>query len=214
MSLIQVTRSRGEFMKIVVISGSHRLKSESQRVSEYILGELSKLGISSNFLVSLADNPLPLWDEGVWGGDPKWQELWSPISRELQAADGFVVVSPEWGGMVPAGLKNFFLLCSTADVGHKPALIVSISSGIGGTYPVAELRASSYKNSRICYIPEQVIIRQSNEMLRGERPASSHDEQVRNRINFSLKLLLEYSKALKQVRSSGVVDYKSFPYGM
>ena len=70
-----------------------------------------------------------------------------------------MVIAPEWHGQVPAGLKNFFLICGRAEVGHKPALITTVSSGDGGAYPVAELRMSSYKNNRICYIPEQLIIR-------------------------------------------------------
>ena len=38
-------------------------------------------------------------------------------------------------------------------------LIVSISSGNGGAYPISELRSSSYKNSHILWIPENIIIR-------------------------------------------------------
>ncbi len=44
------------------------------------------------------------------------QKIWEPYAKRLQAADGFVVVSPEWHGMVPAGLKNFFLYCSPKEV--------------------------------------------------------------------------------------------------
>ena len=166
------------------------------------------------YLLSLADNPLPLWDEGLWSGDAKWKETWGPISAQLKSSDGFVVVSPEWSGMVPAGLKNVFLLCGGDVLAHKPGLIVTVSSGIGGSYPVNELRTSSYKNSRICYLPDHVIVRNVGEMLRGERPGNEHDESLRNRITYSLRLLLEYAKALRLVRDSGVVDLKSYPYGM
>jgi hypothetical protein len=37
---------------------------------------------------------------------------------------------------------------------------------------------------------------------------------TRLRIIYSLRLLLAYGKALQSVRASGVVDLKSFPYGM
>lgn len=200
-------------MKFVIVSGSHRQNSQSDRVSNYIATQIRAAGGDAS-VISLANNPLPLWDEGVWGDDPKWKELWGPISQELRAADGLVVVSPEWSGMVPPGLKNFFLLCSTADVGHKPALIVSISSGVGGSYPVTELRISSYKNTRIVYIPEHVILRNVEDILRDDTATGERDESARSRLGYALNVLKEYASALKGVRESGVIDHKSFPFGM
>ena len=46
---------------------------------------------------------------------------------------------------MPAGLKNFFLLFGQNELGQKPALMVTVSSGDGGAYLVAELRMSTYK---------------------------------------------------------------------
>jgi len=201
-------------MKIAIISGSHRPQGESHRVARYIQNQLQELGVEDVYLFTLADNPLPLWDEGLWGDDPKWKTLWGPVADQLRAAEGFVIVSPEWSGMVPAGLKNFFLLCDKELLAHKPALIVTVSASMGGTYPVAELRTSSYKNTRICYIPDHVIIRNIGRMLHGPEPADEQDAAVRQRLNYCLKVLLEYTKALRLVRSSGVIDLKTFPYGM
>ena len=116
--------------------------------------------------------------------------------------------------MVPPGLKNFFLLCGADVLAHKPGLIVTVSAGLGGSYPVNELRTSSYKNTRLCYIPDHVIVRNVGQVLKGEQPADEHDDALRNRITYSLRVLLEYAKALKLVRDSGVVDLKTFPYGM
>lgn len=200
-------------MRIVIISGSHRKKSESARVADYISSELKSNRVE-NEIVSLAANPLPLWDEGVWSESAEWQQSWYPIAEKLQAASGFVVVSPEWSGMVPPGLKNFFLLCGVEEVAHKPALIVSVSSGIGGTYPVAELRSSSYKNNRIVYLPEHVIVRDVGNVLQSAEPAGDRDSETRKRISYGLRLLTEYSKALGLVRESGVVDHSEFPYGL
>lgn len=200
-------------MKFIVVSGSHRQNSQSDRVANYIATQVRASHCDAR-VISLANNPLPLWDEGVWNNDPKWKEVWGPISQELRSADALVVVSPEWSGMVPPGLKNFFLLCPTADVGHKPALIVSISSGVGGSYPVTELRTSSYKNTRIVYIPEHVIIRNVEEVLHGETATGERDESARARLGYGLRVLKEYASALKAVRESGVIDHKNFPFGM
>ena len=201
-------------MKISIIAGSHRHDSESARVARYLEVILRKTGVEETYLLSLSDNPLPLWDEGAWGDDPKWATLWSPIAAELKSSDGLVIVSPEWSGMVPAGLKNFFLLCGGDLLAHKPGLIVTVSASLGGSYPVVELRTSSYKNTHICYIPDHVIVRNVNQMLKGDQPADEHDASLRRRIEYSLRLLIEYAKALQSVRSSGVVDLQSYPYGM
>jgi NAD(P)H-dependent FMN reductase len=201
-------------MKIAIISGSHRTQGESHRVARYIERQLHDLGVEDVYLFPLADNPLPLWDEGLWGDDPKWKTLWGPIAAELRGAEGFVIVSPEWSGMAPAGLKNFFLLCDKELLAHKPGLIVAVSASMGGAYPVAELRMSSYKNTRLCYIPDHVIVRTVGRMLHGPEPADQEDAALRNRLRYCLQVLLEYTKALRLVRASGVVDLKTFPYGV
>lgn len=200
-------------MKIGIITGSHRKEAQSKRVGLFIEAELKKQG-AETFFFALSENPLPLWDEGVWAGAPEWQEKWTPIAKEFQACDGFVVVSPEWAGMVPSGLKNLFLLTSPREVGHKPGLIVAVSSGLGGSYPVAELRQSSYKNCRICYLPEHVIVRNVESMLKNETATDAHDISLRKRIAATCKILIGYSNALKTVREGTGWDYKEFPFGM
>lgn len=200
-------------MKIAIISGSHRKQSQSERVAKYIQDTLATRNVESS-VISLAGNPLPLWDEDVWGNSPKWEQLWGPIATQLSQATAFVIVTPEWAGMVPPALKNFLLLCSTNEVGHKPALIVSISSGIGGSYPIAELRVSSYKNNRLVYLPEHVIIRDVAKLLHDTNSAGPRDEEARARIGYGLNLLEEYARALTAVRESGVINHQDFPYGM
>lgn len=199
-------------MKIEIIVGSHRSNSQSERVASFLRPILEALGMDVG-VYSLADNPVPLWDEGVWNGDETWKTTWSPISSRLRSADGFILISPEWGGMAPPGLKNFLLLCSPKDVGHKPALLVSVSSGAGGAYPISELRASSYKNNRIAYLPDHVIIRDVEKMFKGDTELSSIEISLRERIEYCSKLLVEYAKALRAVRASGVPDFKRFPFG-
>jgi len=140
----------------------------------------------------------------------------TPLKKELSECDAFVIVSPEWHGQVPAGLKNFFLLFSRYELGHKPALITTVSSGDGGAYPVAELRMSSYKNNRICYIPEQLILRNVESIL-NESPGDNNeaaDSYFKERINWTLQLLQGYAKALKSMRGSVEIFHDKFGNGM
>ena len=199
-------------MQIEVLVGSHRKKSESGRIGCRIADLLSSRDIDAG-IISLAGNPLPLWDEGVWSGAPEWKEHWKPISNRLNKADGFVVVTPEWGGMVPPGLKNLLLLASPQEVGHKPALIVSISAGEGGAYPVTELRSVGYKNNRMLFIPEHVIIRRVGDVFAAKNDVATVDDAVAERLNYSLKILTAYTEAMNGVRKAGILDYKKFPFG-
>lgn len=203
-------------MKIAIISGSHRQNSQSIKVAKYIETSLldNKLA-DETFVFSLAGNPLPLWDESIWEGDEDWKALLYPISEELHGCDGFVIVAPEYHGQVPAGLKNFFLMWKF-ELSHKPALIVAVSSADGGSYPIAELRMSSYKNNRLCYMPEHLIIRNVESVL-NTKPEDNNieaDAYFRERINWVLPQLTQYAIALKQVRASGVTQTDKFGNGM
>jgi len=205
-----------KIMKITIISGSHRENSQSTKVAKYYQKVMLNDICDEAPIIDLANNPLPLWDQGIWDGDEKWTTLLAPYREMLSSSDGFVVIAPEWHGQVPAGLKNFFLIFGKNELGNKPAKIVSISSADGGAYPVAELRMSSYKNSRLCYIPEQIIIRNVEKVL-NEKPEDnieSADSYFRERIMWSLNILKQYVIALKQVRDSGVTETDKFGNGM
>ena len=207
----------GHSVKIGIISGSHRINSQSEKVSRFIEKALiDNEQCGDTWLYTLTDNPLPLWEEGIWDKEPAWEERLNPIREELQSCDGLVIVAPEWHGQVPAGLKNFFLMVNRFDVGHKPAMIVTVSNGDGGAYPVAELRMSSYKNNRILYIPEHVIVRNVESVL-NEDPADNNagaDDYFRERISWTLDVLLSYAEALKPVRKSGILLNAKFGNGM
>jgi len=169
-------------------------------------------------LLDLGETPLPLWDPDVRRLAGPWERLWRPVSESLSASTGVVLVTPEWAGMVPAALKNIFLLCERNELSHKPALIVALSSSLGGAYAVVELRMSSYKNTQLCYIPEHIIVRNVREVLNDyNQPADDMPPQeasLRRRMRYALSLLVEYADALTAVRNSGVVDLATYPFGM
>jgi NAD(P)H-dependent FMN reductase len=212
-------------MKFGFIVGSHRNKSQSAKIAEFASQMLVSMDATTSvYTLDLSTKPLPLWDEGVWNKTPSWAQVWDPIARELRSCDAFVVLAPEYSGMVPAALKNFFLLASKDEIGHKPGLIIAVSSGRGGSYPVAELRMSSYKNTRINWIPEHMIVRNAEQVLNDSAGSAGsagspqgfteEDAFTRSRLDYCLRVLREYGKALKMVRDSGVLDYKTHPNGL
>ncbi|HEX8610663.1 MAG TPA: NAD(P)H-dependent oxidoreductase [Telluria sp.] len=198
-------------MKITIVSGSHRAASQSIKVSTYIQRVLCESDVAAD-VVDLAGNPLPLWDDEVWAMSPRWQDLWAPIAGQLRASEGFVFVVPEWAGMVPSGFKNFLLLCGNKELGHKPALIVSISASGNGVYPVAELRMASAKNNHLVYIPDHVIVRNVKSVLNAE--PCPEEQGIRDRLDYSLQTLCGYARHLAQFRRSFNIDYRKYGYGM
>ena len=204
-------------MKITIVSGSHRNPSQSEKVARHInkTFEAEHDDIETS-IFTLADNPLPLWDQTVWEDSEEWNQRLAPIKKQLSESNGFVIISPEWHGQVPSGLKNFFLLFNRFELGHKPALIVTVSSADGGAYPVAELRMSSYKNNRICYIPEQLVLRNIESILNKNETDNNPetDSYFKERISWSLEILKGYADALKTMRENTQIHHDKFGNGM
>ncbi len=205
-----------DFMtQIIVVSGSHRPGSQSLKVSKVFVSSLMGRGtVNGVSILDLADQTLPLWGMDETQGQISQVDV-AELKNNISAASGFVIVCPEWHGMVPAALKNFFLHFSGGELAHKPALLTAVSSGIGGAYPISELRASSYKNSRICYLPEHLIVRNVESVL-NENSAliNGNHNSLMERLEFCVDLLVEYVNAFKRIRDSEVVSNKRFKNGM
>lgn len=58
------------------------------------------------------------------------------------------------------------------------------------------------------------MIRHATQMLAGPEAASSEDRRLRERVDYSLRVLECYAAALGTVRAAGVIDLKTYPYGM
>ena len=202
-------------MQIAIIVGSHRKDSQSAKVARYLQGQLLSLGNHACWIYDLGRNPLPLWDEEIGSDAPQWSGL-AAINAKINDADAFIMVAPEWHGMVPAALKNFFLVCGGSSFAHKPALPVGVSSGPGGSYPINELRTSSYKNNRLCYLPEHLIVRNCMVVMNDDESQNDEGEHsyITERSLYCMKQLLAYAQALTQVRASGTAGLEPYPNGM
>ena len=94
-------------MQIAIIVGSHRKDSQSAKVARFLASQLTGLGDHSCWICDLGKDPLPLWDEEIGSDAPQWSGL-TALTEKIDAADAFIMIAPEWHGMVPAALKNFF----------------------------------------------------------------------------------------------------------
>ncbi|MBS7660476.1 NAD(P)H-dependent oxidoreductase [Pseudomonas lalucatii] len=197
-------------LNFAVVAGSGRSNSQSAKVARFLRQRLLQLQLTdqdSSSLIDLGLAPLPLWpaeDSGPW----------NLYRQQLQAADALLIIAPEWNGMACPAIKNFFIYAGKGELAHKPALLVGVSAGMGGAYPISELRASSYKNCRLCYLPEHLIVRRVESLLNGPEPAGEDDRRLRARIDYDLDILAKYAQALKPVRGSIDMTTPDFANGM
>jgi len=189
---------------IVIICGSTRAKASSANVSRYILNQLDQDTVNVSML-DLHTANIPLWQEGA--------EADKDIQNQLNNADGFVFVVPEWHGMVPPAVKNLFYYF-TKCFAHKPAFLVGVSAGTGGRYPLTEMRASTYKNTFLNYIPVSCVIDKVNETFDEDGKFIAPTDYIAKRLHEGLLFLKEYSAALTSVRNSDIAHNTEFGNGM
>jgi NAD(P)H-dependent FMN reductase len=195
---------------IAIVAGSSRSNSQSARIARFMRQRLiSQHGLAEAnvSVIDLGSYPLPLWPTG--DGGP-----WGMFEKQLLKADALVILAPEWNGMACPAVSNFFLYASKTQLAHKPALLAGVSAGVGGSTPISELRAYSFKNCRLCYIPEQLVIRHVEQVCNMPEPVSEDDRRIRERMDYALEILLRYAQALAPVREAIDMGNPAFANGM
>ncbi|WP_221801814.1 NADPH-dependent FMN reductase [Oceanobacter mangrovi] len=193
-------------IRTAIVSTAHRPDSQSLRVSQVLKDEFLQ---GNADIIDLYADALPMWD-GVTAATDN-------VSKTLQTidqADALIFVIPEWHGMAPAGLKNLLLWCGAQQqMAHKPVLLVGISAAVGGAFVIAEVRSSGYKNTRLVFTPEHLILRGVGDLWKEEGSASG-EEYLSKRTRFAVEQLLDYATALKPIRSKLVAAQAEFGNGM
>ena len=199
-------------MKISLISTSHQKNSQSKRVLKIIKNIILKINSKIKcYEIDVFELNIPLWTSEKKENPKFWENDVKKISDDLALSDGFIFIVPEYGGMATPSAKNFFLVFNNGELFHKPGLIVSISSGSGGAYPISELRSSSYKNTHIMWIPENIIIRNVEQFNPGNH-GTLIPNWIDERIKYSCNLLIKYAEYLKPIQK--FINRKEFSNGM
>ncbi|HKX73225.1 MAG TPA: NAD(P)H-dependent oxidoreductase [Candidatus Saccharimonadales bacterium] len=208
-------------MNITVVSGSSRPDGQSLKIAKWAQSKLAGMGHAAT-LIDLHTLRLPLdinLDVTNLNESPEALTAWNPVRSQLQEANGFVFVSPEWNGMAPPALLNFILYGSadeTKPFAHKPIQLITVSNGRGGDYPAAELKAYGMKNALGVYIPGHVAVRNCRDMFNGPEPAAGNkdDAYIQKRTLYALQSLLLYAKPLTAMRANSTIDLLAYPNGM
>jgi NAD(P)H-dependent FMN reductase len=124
-------------LKILVLLGSVRRGRQSNRVATYVTARLVAAGITAE-LADLAALDLPIMEERLGRRDDPPAGV-TTLGAQLVAADGIIVVSPEYNHGYPGVLKNA-LDYYFAQFKRKPVAIVTVSAGgFGGVNCWAQL---------------------------------------------------------------------------
>ncbi len=94
-------------MRIAIIIGSTRPNRKSEKVGKWVAEQAAERDAFEAELVDLADQGLPIFDEGIPPGAGKYEhehtKRWAAL---IDSFDGFVFVTPEYNHGIPGVLKN------------------------------------------------------------------------------------------------------------
>lgn len=127
-------------MKFVLINGSSRKGRKSIHVSRFIASLIEKQGNHSCDLLDVAEYKFPIMEERLRFLE-ELPEGMREFSDKLSAADGIIIVSPEYNGSYPGVLKNT-LDYFKPEYEQKPMALVTVSEGrMGGANAMHHLQA-------------------------------------------------------------------------
>ena len=128
-------------VRIHTIVGSTRQQRFSEKPARWIHDQMAARSDVTTELVDLRDFPLPFFDQPV--SPARFHGTYPhPVAAEwaqkVDAADGYVVVAPEYNHAYPAVLKNAFDW-AFHEWNNKPIAFVSYG-GVGGARAVEQMR--------------------------------------------------------------------------
>ncbi len=147
---------------IYIISGTNRHNSRTRQVAEYALGLYKKIAADVE-IIDLANMPLNELSTASYGG-----ELPPGIKKEIDkvdAADGLVIVTPEYNGSMPGVLKYFIDYWSyPRSFESRPVAFIGLGFRWGGLRPVEHLQQIfGYRNAYI--FPERIFLTNISNVL-------------------------------------------------
>ena len=131
-------------MRIIILSGSSRTQSLTERCALALANTLSQLPDVRANIIFLNQHNIPFVQDG-WSQEGDMPEKLRPLWNTMETADAFILVSPEYNGSYSAALKNFMDHFPKRIYSRKPMGIVTASPGsLGG------IRAAVQMQQMIC----------------------------------------------------------------
>jgi NAD(P)H-dependent FMN reductase len=129
---------------IAIISSSIRPGRKSHRVALYFEKYLKDNDVATTEILDLQEYAFPMFDEILEVQKNPLPSL-VEFAEKITAADGIIMVFPEYNGAPPASLKNVIDVLYE-EWYHKPVALASVSTGIlGGVQGIVLLQFSLWK---------------------------------------------------------------------
>lgn len=129
---------------IAIISSSVRRGRNSHRVALYFKNYLQDNSLAEAEIIDLKEYNFPVFDERLNKMDNPSADVLQ-FAERIRAADGIIIVTPEYNGGYPASLKNVIDLLYD-EWRRKPVAVTTVSSGpFGGTQAIMTLQFSLWK---------------------------------------------------------------------
>jgi NAD(P)H-dependent FMN reductase len=161
---------------IVIISGTNRPGSNTRKVTACIEGVYKTLGVKTD-LLDLAELPPEIFSPTSYASKPA---AFARFTDAVLAADGLVVVTPEYNGSLPGVLKYFIdMLPFPESFEQRPVCFVGLAAAIWGALrPVEQLQAIfGYRNALV--FPERVFMPGIGKLLDATGQFNSPDMKER-----------------------------------
>jgi NAD(P)H-dependent FMN reductase len=147
---------------IVIIAGTNRPGSNTRKVTTHVEKSYTALGIPVQVL-DLADLPPEIFLPSSYEKSPA---TFKKFIDAILAADGLVVVTPEYNGSIPGVLKYFIdMLPFPESFDQRPVCFVGLAAGLWGAMrPTEQLQQIfAYRNGLV--YPERVFVPGVNNQL-------------------------------------------------
>lgn len=183
---------------LTLIVGTNRPGSNSRKVARQVEEVYKSLGVPLHVL-DLATLPPEIFAPTAYGEKPK---AFAPFADAILAAEGLVVVTPEYNGGLPGVLKYFIdMLKFPESFEQRPVCFIGLGAGMWGALrPVEQLQQIfGYRNAFL--YPERVFLPKVNDLLDGEGRFT--DPEIRERLQEQATGFIDFVERLKGVKLRG-----------
>lgn len=172
---------------IEIISSSIRTGRKSHRVALYLKRVVGGIAGCTATITDLNRYKFPLFEERL-----KYQDAPPPeaikFASAIKAADGVIIVTPEYNGGYPASLKNAIDLLIDEWKG-KPVAISTVSDGrFGGSQVITSLQFVLFKMGALM-VPAMFPVATVDKIFDESGNPSSPEETEKRALAFAGKLI-------------------------
>ena len=180
---------------ITLLVGTNRPDSNTRKVARVVEDIYKELKVPLKIL-DLAQLPPEIFAPSSYAQKPP---SFTPFSEAVLAAEGLVVVTPEYNGSVPGILKYFIdMLKFPESFEQRPVCFVGLAAGMWGALrPVEQLQMIfGYRNAYL--YPERVFLPRINDLL--DDAGQLKDPELRARLKEQAEGFIEFVQRVKQVK--------------